>query len=113
MAIRTILYGYDVENGKTVINIQESEIVKKVFSLYAEGKTLSDIALMLTDHNVIYFRNEVKWNKNTINRMIENEKYIGNDVYPTIVSTELFNKARTIKNQKSCKQKKHTKKLNC
>ena len=32
MAIRTILYGYDVENGKTVINIQESEIVKKVFS---------------------------------------------------------------------------------
>lgn len=58
MAIRTILYGYDVENGKTVINIQESEIVKKVFSLYAEGKTLSDIALMLTDHNVIYFRNE-------------------------------------------------------
>ena len=40
MAIRTILYGYDVENGKTVINIQESEIVKKVFSLYAEGKTL-------------------------------------------------------------------------
>lgn len=73
---------FDVENGKTVINIQESEIVKKVFSLYAEGKTLSDIALMLTDHNVIYFRNEVKWNKNTISRMIENEKYIGNDVYP-------------------------------
>ena len=34
MAIRTILYGYDVENGKTVINIQESEIVKKVYSSY-------------------------------------------------------------------------------
>ena len=111
MAIRTILYGYDVENGKTVINIQESEIVKKVFSLYAEGKTLSDIALILTDHNVIYFRNEVKWNKNTISRMIENEKYIGNDVYPTIISHELFDKARTVKNQKSCKQKKHTKEI--
>ena len=75
MAIRTTLYGYQVKNGKTVIHNEESEVVKKVFSLYVEGKTLNSIASMLTDENVAYFQDEVKWNKNTINRMIENTKY--------------------------------------
>ena len=85
MAIRTTLYGYQVKNGKTVIHNEESEVVKKVFSLYIEGKTLNSIASMLTEENVAYFQDEVKWNKNTINRMLENEKYMGNDIYPIFV----------------------------
>lgn len=108
MAIRTTLYGYQVKNGKTVIHIEESEVVKRVFSLYVEGKTLNSIASMLTDENVAYFQDEVKWNKNTINRMIENEKYMGNEVYPMIISPSLFNQAKTVKERKSCKQETHT-----
>lgn len=108
MAIRTTLYGYQVKNGKTVIHNEESEVVKKVFSLYVEGKTLNSIASMLTDENVAYFQDEVKWNKNTINRMIENEKYMGNEVYPKIISPSLFNHAKTVKEKKSCKQETHT-----
>ena len=108
MAIRTTLYGYQVKNGKTVIHNEESEVVKKVFSLYVEGKTLNSIASMLTDENVAYFQDEVKWNKNTINRMIENEKYMGNEVYPKIISPSLFNQAKTVKEKKSCKQETHT-----
>lgn len=108
MAIRTTLYGYQVKNGKTVIHNEESEVVKKVFSLYVEGKTLNSIASMLTEEKVAYFQDEVKWNKNTINRMIENEKYMGNEVYPKIISPSLFNQAKTVKEKKSCKQEKHT-----
>ena len=108
MAIRTTLYGYQVENGKTVIHSEESEVVKRVFSLYVEGKTLNSIATMLTEEKVAYFQDEVKWNKNTINRMIENEKYMGNEVYPKIISPSLFNQAKTVKEKKSCKQEKHT-----
>lgn len=108
MAIRTTLYGYQVKNGKTVIHNEESEVVKKVFSLYIEGKTLNSIASMLTEENVAYFQDEVKWNKNTINRMLENEKYMGNDIYPMIISTSLFNQAKTVKESKSCKQETHT-----
>lgn len=108
MAIRTTLYGYQVKNGKTVIHIEESEVVKRVFSLYVEGKTLNSIASMLTEEKVAYFQGEVKWNKNTINRMIENEKYMGNEVYPKIISPSLFNQAKTVKEKKSCKQETHT-----
>ena len=108
MAIRTTLYGYQVKNGKTVIHNEESDVVKKVFSLYIEGKTLNSIASMLTEEKVVYFQGEVKWNKNTINRMIENEKYMGNEVYPKIISPSLFNQAKTVKEKKSCKQETHT-----
>ena len=108
MAIRTILYGYQVKNGKAVIHNEESEVVKKVFSLYVEGETLNSIASMLTEEKVVYFQDEVKWNKNTINRMIENEKYMGNKIYPMIISPSLFNQAKTVKERKSCKQETHT-----
>lgn len=108
MAIRTTLYGYQVKNGKTVIHIEESEVVKRVFSLYVEGETLNSIATMLTEENVAYFQDEVKWNKNTIKRMIENEKYMGNEVYPMIISPSVFNQAKTVKERKSCKQETHT-----
>lgn len=108
MAIRTSLYGYQVKNGKTVIHNEESEVVKRVFSLYVEGKTLNSIATMLIEEKVAYFKDEVKWNKNTINRMIENEKYMGNEIYPMIISPSLFNQAKTVKESKSCKQETHT-----
>lgn len=108
MAIRTTLYGYQVKNGKIVIHIEESEVVKRVFSLYVEGKTLNSIATMLTEEKVAYFQDEVKWNKNTINRMLENEKYMGNDIYPMIISSSIFNQAKVVKERKSCKQETHT-----
>lgn len=107
MTIRTTLYGYRVENGKTVIHNEESEVVKRVFSLYVEGKTLNSIASMLTEEKVVYFQDEVKWNKNTINRMIENEKYMGNEIHPMIISSSMFNQAKAMKEKKSCKQETH------
>lgn len=103
-----LLYGYQVANGRTVIHTEEAEVVKRVFSLYVQGKTLNSIATMLTEEKVAYFQGEVKWNKNTINRMIENEKYMGNEVYPKIISPSLFNQAKTVKEKKSCKQETHT-----
>lgn len=108
MALRTILYGYEIIKGKTVLKQEESEIVKKVFSLYIEGQTLNNIAAYLTDRKIVYYQDEVKWNKNTINRIIENERYVGNEIYPQIISEKVFNEAKSIKNKKSCKQEKHS-----
>lgn len=103
-----MLYGYQVEDGKTKIKTDEAEIVKEVFSLYISGKTLDTIASFLNSRNVAYFQDEVRWNKNIINRMIENKKYMGTDIYPTIISSTTFQQAEKVKSQKSCKQKKQS-----
>lgn len=108
MSCRTILYGYQVEDGKTKIKTDEAQIVKEVFSLYISGKTLDAIASFLNSMNVAYFQDEVRWNKNIINRMIENKKYMGTDIYPTIISSTAFQQAEKVKSQKSCKQKKQS-----
>ncbi len=111
MAIRTILYGYRVENGKNIICIEEAEVVKKVFSLYIEGRSFDGIAKLLTENEIVYFQNEVKWNKNTVKRMIENEKYVGNEIYPMIVSTSVFNQAKAVRDKKSRKQERHSREV--
>lgn len=108
MALRTVPFGYCVKNGKTVVDDNESKVVKEVFSMYSNGKTMKDIALTLTNQNIVYSQGKSSWNKNTINRMLENEKYMGNDIYPIIVSCELFYDAKRTRENKSCKQKKHS-----
>ncbi len=34
--IRKILYGYQIQDGKLVLQPQEAEVVKRIFSIYLE-----------------------------------------------------------------------------
>lgn len=108
MAIRTILYGYTVKNGVTVIIPTEAEVVRSVFDSYIKGKTLKTIADELTERQVLYFDGKASWNKGIINRMIENRHYLGSEKYPSIISSEVFESAMAKKESKGCKQEKQS-----
>ena len=41
---RKILYGYQIQNGELIVQPQEAEGVKRIFSLYLEGMTQQQIA---------------------------------------------------------------------
>lgn len=99
--LRTIPYGYVVRLGNIEVDPMESKVVRSIFSLYTQGHTMKSIADELMEKEVVYFQNEVRWNKNSIKRIIENEKYIGNDIYNPIVDCELFRQANNLKNEKS------------
>ena len=45
-----------------------------------------------------YLPNQVSWNKGKIKRMIEDKRYLGDDKYPKIIETDLFNEANSTKN---------------
>ena len=49
--------------------------------------------------------------RHKINRIIENEKYIGTEIYPRIISETLFRQAKEVKKKKSCKQEKQSKEI--
>lgn len=79
---------------------QTAPIVKRIFEEYAAGKKAKDI---IADLNAEGFRTVTggKFNANSINRILQNEKYIGVYEYsgvrdehgiPPIVSRELFEK---------------------
>ncbi len=76
--LRTLnkLYGYDVKDGKYVINESEADIVKYVFKEYLDGKGINAISKDLNSKGIKTISGGNWWEKNIFN-MIRNEKYTG------------------------------------
>lgn len=104
MALRMISYGYKMTNGILSISGEESAIVTEIFQRYGNGGDLKSIADDLTNRGIIYFQEKNVWNKNMIARIIENRKYMGEDGYPCIISSEDFAKANDRKTSKGRKK---------
>ena len=99
--LRTISFGYMIQNGRVAIDPDEAKTVRYIFESYTQGVTLQRIADDLVCQGVPFFQGEVRWNKNTIKRIIENEKYIGNEINEPIISPELFCKANEKRKERS------------
>lgn len=72
----TRIYGYDYTHGCLTINEKEAECVRLIFKLYLEGKGSMAIVRILneSEYKPIYAK---KWGRATINKMLRNEKYMG------------------------------------
>jgi DNA invertase Pin-like site-specific DNA recombinase len=95
-----VALGYIVdENRQFVIDEHGAEIVRMVFTMYANGKTITEIIRHL---NSLNYRSSkgAPFNKNSLTKMLRNKRYIGiytykdtetKDGIPRIVSDEVFN----------------------
>ena len=52
--IRYLPFGYTIRNGQTVIDQQEAETVRGIFTAYIHGASLKEIAEDLTAKNIPY-----------------------------------------------------------
>ena len=95
---RSIPFGYCVVNGINALNAAEAEAVRKIFSDYINGKSLKAIA---AEMKIPYNIGKEIWNKNMVYRIIENRTYIGENGYPSIISTEDFEQAALIKAERN------------
>lgn len=72
------LLGYDVKNGVLTINPEGAEIVRLIFHKYAvEQLGTSEIARNLTRNGFETYRGSTKWKANTVIKILNNEKYVG------------------------------------
>ncbi len=90
---RTIPFGYCMKNGNITVDFAESKAVVKIFEEYLNGSSLMQIAKIMESDKIRYSEGSDKWNKNMVKRIIENEKYIGTEKYPQIISETFFNQA--------------------
>ena len=74
-------YGYRLVDRKLVINYDEAEIVKKIFSDYLDGKGIIEIADNLSIKNIKTPKGTDKWSYQTIARILKNEYYIGDKLF--------------------------------
>lgn len=100
MKNRRFPYGYEMQNGLIVICLKEADTVKQIFSQYLNGKNLKNIAERLTENQIEFLPGEYGWNKSRIKRMIEDERYIGDDTYSAIIDKDIFKKANFEKNSR-------------
>ena len=83
---RRIPFGYMMQNGIITTNPAEVLAVLTIFSEYMAGKSLVSIAINM---KVPYNEDNI-WNKNMVKRVLENEKYLGTDTYPQLISEDIF-----------------------
>lgn len=90
---RVIPFGYCMKNGEITVDYTESKAVIEIFEEYLNGSSLMQIARLMESEKIRYTADSEHWNKNMVKRIIENEKYLGNDKYPQIISKTFFNQA--------------------
>ena len=121
-------YGYekDKEGHKLIVDPVASEVVKKIFEMYANGNGYLKICEYLNDHNIptraVYKKQKgskfvcpscnletVRWNSDTIAQILSNEVYIGNLVQgkSTYVSYKNHKKIKVSKKDWSRKDNAH------
>lgn len=102
MKHRNIPFGYCYENGTISINTKEAEILSQIFADYQSGMSLLKIAEKLNADKIEYAPGITGWNKARIMHMIENERYLGNDIYPAIITADMQTDLKRLK----CKRNK-------
>ncbi len=69
--IRYLPFGYTIRNGQTVIDQQEAETVRGIFTAYIHGASLKEIAEDLTAKNIPYTERSCVWDKARISRILK------------------------------------------
>lgn len=72
------MYGYNIVNGRAVINEVEAANVRHLFSSYLDGKSIAK-AGELIPHTTT-----------TCGRMLEDKTFLGTSFYPPIIDEEIF-----------------------
>ena len=103
-----LLYGYKLDGRKIVIDENDAEVVRYIYSEYAKGKFVKDIIKDLTAKG-IYYKGK-PFIKNSVYNILRNEKYSGvykhgeeviDNMYPQIVPQSTFDivRAKVMKNR--------------
>lgn len=101
MKNRTLPYGYCCENGVIAVQPQESDVLKQIYAAYLNGQSLLTIAEKLNQDGTEYMPKVIAWNKGRIKRLIEDKRYLGTDIFPSLIAKETFVAAQKVKQDRN------------
>lgn len=84
-------------DGNLVIDPEQAETVKRIYREYLEGYSMDKIATGLMADGILTGAGKAKWWTSTINKILRNEKYIGDALLQKTYTTDFLSKTR-IKN---------------
>ena len=93
----TLPYGYCCKDGVIVTEPQESKVLKRIYAAYLDGSSMLTIAEQLNREKIEYRDGVTGWNKGRLKHLIDNTKYLGTEVYPSIIDQETYEKIQKTK----------------
>ena len=84
-------------DGHLIIDPNQAEIVRRIYREYLEGFSMDKIAAGLERDGVLTGAGKAKWHTSTINKILRNEKYMGDALLQKTYTTDFLTKKR-IKN---------------
>ena len=96
MTRRNVPFGYVLHDGRFVIDTEEAGAIREIFELYIGGCSYAQIASRMETGSVPYDERDSQWNKHKVKRILENQRYLGTETLPEIISAETFEKAKKI-----------------
>ena len=81
-------YGYEVgSDGELAVNPDEAKVVCWIFEQYLAGNSLGKIAVGLEKQGIPSPTGKPRWNRETIDKLLSNEKYTGRVLLQKTIST--------------------------
>ena len=86
------------EDKRLVIDPEGAEIVKRIYREYLEGASLLQIARGLEADRVLTAAGKAKWRPETLKKILQNEKYIGDALLQKTYTVDFLSKKRVKNN---------------
>jgi DNA invertase Pin-like site-specific DNA recombinase len=91
--------GYTKDEFKRlIIDPEEAEVVKRIYREYLEGASLLQIARGLEADGILTAAKKPKWRRETIQKILQNEKYIGDALLQKTYTVDFLSKKRVVNN---------------
>jgi DNA invertase Pin-like site-specific DNA recombinase len=84
------------KNNELVIVPEEAELVRRIFRLYLEGSSIVQITKILESEGITTVTGLNKWCPGTINKMLSNEKYMGDVLQQKTYTIDFLTKKRVL-----------------
>lgn len=86
------------ENGHLIIDSAQAEIVKRIYREYLQGASLKQIGVGLEVDGILTAAGNAKWRPETIKKILQNEKYIGDALLQKTYTVDVLTKKRVKNN---------------
>lgn len=86
------------EEGHLIIEPAEAEVVKRIYREYLEGGSLLQIGRGLEADGILTAAGKAKWRPTTLQKILRNEKYIGDALLQKTYTVDFLNKKRVQNN---------------
>ena len=92
-------YGYrQDENGNLIVHDTEAKIAQEIFEMRAAGFSLSKISEWLFENGILSPTGKEHWSRETLNKMLRNEKYVGDVMLQKTFVDNLFDGKQIVNN---------------